>query len=80
MTKRPPKINLGELRASGVRNIVVFCADYTRSHSITLSVDQWADDCPAVGYRGAVCLLRLRQAQRACPAGFSALARSFAGD
>ena len=62
--ERPTKITFGELREQGVRGILVYCADYRRSHSIEISGDQWADDvrlsdieprfvCQACGKRGA---------------------------
>ena len=49
---------------SGVRGILVYCADYQCSHSITISGDAWPDDvrlsdiearfvCQACGKRGA---------------------------
>jgi hypothetical protein len=41
---RPQKITLGELRASGVRGLLIYCSDYQCSHSIQISADQWADD------------------------------------
>lgn len=41
---RPQKITLGEMRASGVRGLLIFCADYKCSHSIATSADQWPDD------------------------------------
>ena len=58
------KITLGEMRASGVRGALIYCADYQCSHSIRISGDQWADDvrlsdlegkftCTACGKRGA---------------------------
>jgi hypothetical protein len=61
---RPTKITFGEMRASGVRNVVVYCADYRCSHSQTLSADRWPDDvrlsdiegqfiCSRCGKRGA---------------------------
>jgi hypothetical protein len=40
------KITLGEMRSSGVRGLLVYCADYKCSHSIKLEgavVDRWAD-------------------------------------
>jgi hypothetical protein len=62
--QRPEKITLGEMRASGVRGLVVFCADYHCSHSMAISGDRWPDDvrlsdiesgfvCTACGRRGA---------------------------
>jgi hypothetical protein len=61
---RQTKITLGEMRASGVRGVLVYCTDYTCSHSIALDSDRWSDDvrlsdieslftCKACGRRGA---------------------------
>jgi hypothetical protein len=61
---RPQKITLGEMRSSGVRGLLIYCADYTCSHSIAISADQWPDHvrlsdlesrfvCKACGKRGA---------------------------
>ena len=61
---RPQKITLGEMRASGVRGVLVYCADYKCSHWIKINADQWPDDvrlsdledrfvCTACGQRGA---------------------------
>ncbi|WFU37602.1 hypothetical protein QA640_24350 [Bradyrhizobium sp. CB82] len=33
---RPVKITLGEMRATGVRDLLVFCQDYKCSHNIKL--------------------------------------------
>jgi len=44
MTTRSTKITFGEMRASIVRGVVVFCADYTCSHSMAMSADRWPDD------------------------------------
>jgi hypothetical protein len=52
------------LRASGVRDLLIYCADYKCSHSISMIADQWPDDvrlsdledrftCMACGQRGA---------------------------
>lgn len=69
--KRQQKITLGEMRApgvqgraSGVRGLLVYCADYKCAHSIAIGADQWPDDvrlsdlephfvCKACGHRGA---------------------------
>jgi hypothetical protein len=40
---RPQKITFGEMRSSGVRGILIYCADYTCSHSIAISGDRWPD-------------------------------------
>ena len=63
-TARPQKITFGEMREMGIRGVLIYCADYQCSHSITLSADQWPDGlrlsdiepqfvCSACGKRGA---------------------------
>jgi hypothetical protein len=58
------KITLAEMRATGVRGLLVYCSDYHCSHHTTISGDRWADDvrlsdleprfaCQACGRRGA---------------------------
>jgi hypothetical protein len=58
------KITLGEMRSSGVRDLLVYCADYKCSHGIRMSADRWPDHirlsdleplfvCQACGRRGA---------------------------
>ena len=53
-----------EMRASGVRGLLVYCSDYRCSHSIAISGDPWPDDvrlsdleprfvCSVCGKRGA---------------------------
>jgi hypothetical protein len=60
---REQKITLGEMRASGLRRLLVFCADYRCAHSVTIDADRWTDDvrlsdleprfvCQACGHRG----------------------------
>jgi hypothetical protein len=62
--ERPQKITFGEMRASGVRGVLIYCADYRCSHHIAISGDQWPDNvrlsdlepkfvCSACGKRGA---------------------------
>jgi hypothetical protein len=64
MPARQQKITLGEMRSSGVRGLLIYCADYRRSHSIAISADRWPDDvrlsdlkpklvCQACGHHGA---------------------------
>jgi hypothetical protein len=64
LTRRQQKITLGEMRASGVRGLLIYCSDYKCSHSTTISGDRWPDDvrlsdiearftCQACGMRGA---------------------------
>jgi len=31
--KRPQKITFGEMRAAGIRNVLIYCTDYRCSHS-----------------------------------------------
>jgi hypothetical protein len=58
------KITLGEMRASGVRGLLIYCSDYRCSHSTTMSADRWPDHirlsdieprftCQACGRKGA---------------------------
>jgi hypothetical protein len=53
------KITFGEMRASGVRGLLIHCSDYRCSHSVTISGDRWPDDVrlcdieTAVRLRGA---------------------------
>lgn len=44
MLTRPEKITLGEMRSSGVRGLLIHCADYRCSHSIALMADRWPDE------------------------------------
>lgn len=61
---REQKITFGEMRESGVYNVVVFCSDYRCAHSVNLPADRWPDHvrlsdieaqfvCSACGKRGA---------------------------
>jgi len=43
MTASEQKITFGEMRASGVRNVLVYCRDHRCSHSIEVSADRWPD-------------------------------------
>ena len=44
MTTNPQKITFGEMRASGVRGLLICCKDHRCSHSVTMSADGWPDD------------------------------------
>jgi hypothetical protein len=37
-------ITFGEMRAAGVRGLLIYCSDYRCSHSIAISADRWPDD------------------------------------
>jgi hypothetical protein len=58
------KITFAEMRAAGVRGLLIYCSDYRCSHHTTISGDRWPDDarlsdieprvtCQACGRRGA---------------------------
>jgi len=58
------KITFAEIRAAGVRSVLVYCADHRCSHSTSLVADRWTDDvrqsdieprftCWTCGHRGA---------------------------
>jgi hypothetical protein len=32
------------MRSSGVRGLLIYCADHRCSHSIAISADRWSDD------------------------------------
>jgi hypothetical protein len=62
--ERPQKITLADMRASGVRGLLIYCSDYHCSHWTAISGDRWPDDvrlsdleprftCQACGKRGA---------------------------
>jgi hypothetical protein len=40
---RQQKITFGEMRASGVRGLLIYCSDYKCSHSTAISGDRWPD-------------------------------------
>jgi hypothetical protein len=63
---RQVKITFAEMREQGVRDLLIYCADYTCSHSIAISGDRWPDDlrlsdiqdrftCTACGKSGICC-------------------------
>ena len=43
MTTQPQKITFGEMRASGDRDVLVYCRDHRCSHHIAISADRWPD-------------------------------------
>jgi hypothetical protein len=62
MTTYPQKITFGEMRDSGVRDVLIYCRDHPCSHHV--SADRWPDyvrlsdiepsfTCTACGKRGA---------------------------
>jgi hypothetical protein len=64
LTPRQQKITLAEMRAAGVRGLLIYCSDFRCSHHTTISGDRWPDDvrlsdleprfrCQACGAKGA---------------------------
>jgi hypothetical protein len=60
----PQKITFGEMRASGIRDVLVYCRDHHCSDHVRISADVWPDHvrlsdiepdfvCTACGKRGA---------------------------
>jgi hypothetical protein len=56
MTTNSQKITF-EMRASGVREVLVYCRDHRCSHHVEISADHWSNEpdfvCTACGKRGA---------------------------
>jgi hypothetical protein len=63
VTATPQKITFGEMRESGVREVLIYCRDHHCSHHVEISADRWPDDvrlsdiepgsvCSACGKRG----------------------------
>jgi hypothetical protein len=63
-TARQQKITFGEMRASGIDRVLIYCADHKCSRSIEMGAGQWPDHlrlsdiedrfiCQACGQRGA---------------------------
>jgi hypothetical protein len=43
-TTYPQKITFGEMRASGVRDELIYCRDHRCGHHIEINANSWADD------------------------------------
>ena len=41
MTTYPEKITFGEMRASGVRDVLIYCRDHRCSHHVEINADRW---------------------------------------
>jgi hypothetical protein len=61
---------LGEMRAAGVRGLLIYCSDYNCSHSTAISGDSWPDDVRLSDLEPPVHLPGLRRKGCRCPAGF----------
>ena len=44
MTTYEQKITSGEMRSSGVRDVLIYCRDHRCSHYVEVNADGWADD------------------------------------
>jgi hypothetical protein len=44
---REQKITLGEMRESGPRRLLVYCADYRCAHLVVTDADYWPDNAVA---------------------------------
>ena len=43
MTTVPQKITFGEMRESGVRDVLIYCRDHHYSHHVETNADGWPD-------------------------------------
>ena len=43
MTANPQKITFGEMRASGIRDVLIYCRDHHCSHHMEISAGRWGD-------------------------------------
>jgi hypothetical protein len=41
---RAQKIAFAEMPSSGVRGVLIYCADYRCRHHVAVTADQWSDD------------------------------------
>ena len=57
----PQKITFAEMRESGVRGLLVYCADYRCGHSIVVSADRWPDEVQLSDIEPAVHLHQPRE-------------------
>jgi hypothetical protein len=44
LTRPNQKITFAEMRAAGVRGLLIYCPDYRCSHHAAMSGDRWPDD------------------------------------
>jgi hypothetical protein len=68
---RQKKIMLGEMRAFGVRGLMIYCSDYHCSHWIAISGDRWPDDVRLSDLEPRFTCRALRQARCRCEAGLA---------
>jgi hypothetical protein len=41
---RQQKITLGEMRSTGLDNLLVYCGDYKCAHTVVMNADRWPDE------------------------------------
>jgi hypothetical protein len=51
-TRRPQKITFADLRASGIRGLLIYCSEYHCSHWTAISGDQWLGEAVILGVDG----------------------------
>jgi hypothetical protein len=69
MSARPQKITFGEMRSSGVRGLLIYCANFHCSHSIAISADQWPDQVRLSDLEPRFVCQACGRGRRRCPAG-----------
>ena len=76
---RPQKITFAEMRAAGVRDVLIYCSDYTCSHWTRLDGCHWADDVRLSDIDGAfVCTACGKEEQWAARRWFRGVQPSWA--
>ncbi len=50
--RRPQKITFADLRASGIRGLLIYCSEYHCSHWTAISGDQWLGEAVILGVDG----------------------------
>jgi len=68
--ERPQKITFAEMRSSGVRGLLIYCAEYKCSHYIAVTADHWDDDVRLSDIELRFVCYSLRQAGCRRAAGF----------
>src|SRR5258708_6936534 len=66
---RQQKVTFGEMRSSGVRGLLIYCADFHCSHSIAISADRWPDHVRLSDLEPEVHMQGLRPKRRRRAAG-----------
>ena len=72
MTTYQQKITFGEMRESGVRDVLIYCRDHRCSHHVETNADGWPDDVRLSDIEPKLHLHQVRQAWRGYQAELSA--------